>query len=182
MTTTSKVTKAKALANVQALIAGTLKHFPNGQFTLGNVAYTTASLVQLLQGLAAAMTAVETAEAIAKDALTALRGLQPNVMPAMQAYVRFVRTAFGSAAQILADFGLQPPKARVPLSAEEKAAAKAKMIATRKARGTTSTKQKLAVSGNVTGVTVTPITTPASEPVQPASTAPNATPTGSASK
>jgi hypothetical protein len=74
--------------------------------------------------------------------------------------------------QSLADFGLQPPKARAPLTSEQKTAATVKAIATRKARGTTSKKQKLAISGHVIGVTVTPITEPAASPAaQPASTA-----------
>jgi hypothetical protein len=34
------------LALVQGLISGTQKHFPSGSFTLGNVTYTTATLVQ----------------------------------------------------------------------------------------------------------------------------------------
>jgi ABC-type transporter Mla subunit MlaD len=180
--TTSKVSKAAALAQVQALIAGTQKHFPSGQFTLGNVAYTTASLVQLLQSLAAAMTAVATAQASAKDALTNLQSVAATVKPAMQAYVRYVRAAFNNATQSLADFGLQPPKARTPLTTEQKAAAKAKAAATRKARGTTSKKQKLAISGDVTGVSVTPITAPAASPTQPASTASSEAPAASPPK
>ena len=49
MSRTTSNTKAAALAHVQALIAGTQKHFPNGSFTLGNTTYTSASLVQVLQ-------------------------------------------------------------------------------------------------------------------------------------
>ena len=36
---------------MQAVIVGLQKHFPNGQFTLGNTAYTTAALVTLFQGV-----------------------------------------------------------------------------------------------------------------------------------
>lgn len=70
---TSNQTRAKALAYVQALIAGTNKHFPNGSFTLGSTVYTTASLLAVLQGLAAAMTALAAAQANAKDALAERR-------------------------------------------------------------------------------------------------------------
>jgi hypothetical protein len=65
------------------------------------------------------------------------------------------------------------------------AARAAKAAATREARGTTSKKQKLAVKGNVTGVTVTPVTAPSAAPspsAQPASPAPAAAPTGTATK
>ena len=67
----------------------------------------------------------------------------------------------------------EPPKARTPLTSAEKTAAAAKAKATRAARGTTSKKAKLKVTGNVTGVTVTPITAPAAPPAataQPATT------------
>ena len=71
MSITTSNTKAAALAHVQALIAGTTKHFPNGSFTIGSTTYTSASLVQVLQGLASAMLARNAAETGAKDALTA---------------------------------------------------------------------------------------------------------------
>jgi hypothetical protein len=195
MSNKSKLTKAAALAQVQALIAGTTKHFPSGSFTIGNTTYTSASLVQILQGLANAMSAVATAETGAKDALTAEHTAQTQLGPIVTAYKRIVVAAFASATQTLADFGLTPPKARTPLTTEQRAARKAKAAATRAARGTTSKKQKLAVKGNVTGVTVTPVTAPApqtaapgspvtppSPPAQPVTTASSAPATGAATK
>ena len=170
-TVTSKQSKATALARVQALIAGTQKHFPNGSFTLGNVAYTTASLIQLLQGLVDALTALSAAQATAKDTRSALKGIEAKVNPVIRDYKRFLLSAFDGATQALADFGMQPSKVRKPLDAEQRAAAAAKLRATRKARGTTSRKQKLAVKGDVTGVVVTPVT--AAAPQAPAETAPS---------
>jgi len=195
--TTSTKTKAAALAHVQAIIAGTTKHFPNGSFTIGGTAYTSASLVQVFQGLANAMTARNAAEAGAKDAVAAEHATQTQVGPILLAYKRLVVAAFGNAAQTLADFGLTPPKARTPMTTEQRATRAAKAKATRVARGTTSKKQKLAVKGNVTGVTVTPVTsptaakspatpvapvTPASPTAQPVSTALSAPTTGAATK
>jgi hypothetical protein len=176
--TTTSQTKAAALALVQALIAGTEKHFPNGSFTLGNVTYTTASLVQELQSLVDPMLALNVAQQGAKDALKATQGAEAKVGPVVRAYKRFVLAAFSNAAQTLADFGLTPPKARAPMTVEQKAAAAAKAKATRTARGTTSKKKKLAVKGNVTGVTVTPITSPSPGPAPSAQqvTAPQGTP------
>jgi hypothetical protein len=165
------------LALVLALIAGTQKHFPNGSFTLGNTTYTTASLVQLLQGLVSAMTAHNAAQANAKDTLVAEQGTKATVGPVLQAYQHLVLAAFSNATQTLADFGLTPPKARTPMTAAQLAARAAKSEATRLARGTTSKKQELAVKGNVTGVTVTPITAPTSAPpAAPASPVPPASP------
>jgi hypothetical protein len=196
MSTTTSNTKAAALAHVQALIAGTTKHFPNGSFTFGNTTYTSASLIQVLQGLASAMLARNAAEIGAKDALTAEQAAQTQIDPIIQAYERYVLATFVSATQTLSDFGLAPPKARTPLTAQQLAARAAKAKATRTARGTTSKKQKLAVKGDVTGVVVTPITaptaatpaapappvTPASASAQPGSTVSSAPVTGSATK
>ncbi len=180
MSTTSNRnrTKAAALAQVLALIAGTTKHLPNGSFTFGGVTYTAASLVQFLQGLANALTALGAAEAGAKDALAAERAARNQVGPVLLAYRRFLLLTFANSAQTLADFGLAPPKARAPLTTEQLAAKKAKADATRKARGTTGKKQKLAVKGNVTGVTVIPVTVPAAAaaPASPASPVPPASP------
>ena len=170
MSNTTSKTKADALAFVLALVAGTQKHFPNASFTLSNVPFTTASLVQLFQSLATAMTAQNTAQANAKDAVAATQGLAAKVDPVIQAYKSYVLAQFNTATQTLADFGIPAPKARTPRTVEQKAAAAAKLRATRAARGTTSTKKKLAISGNVTGVTITPTTAPAS----PSPTASNA--------
>ncbi len=156
--TISKASKATSLALVQALIAGTKKHFPNGSFTLGNTAYTTASLVELFQSLADAIAASDAAHASAKDAVTASRGAKAKVGPVILAYKRWLLSTFGNATQQLADFGVPPPKARTPRTGEQNAAAAAKRKATRLARGTVGSKKKLAVKGGVTGVVVTPIT------------------------
>jgi hypothetical protein len=168
--TTSKAPQAAALAGVQALIAGTQKHFPNGQFTLGNTAYTTASLVQVLQPLADAYSAVSAARLNATDAVAALRTTETKVDPVIRDYVTFLRATFSNAKAQLGDFGLQAPKARTPLPPEQRLAATAKAKATRVARGTVGKKKKLIVKGDVIGVTVTPIT--ASGPAPSSGTAP----------
>jgi hypothetical protein len=169
--------QATALARVQALIAGTQKHFPNGSFTLGNATYTTASLVQALQGLADALTAVNAAHAGVKDSVAALGATQAKVAPLLRDYTSFLRATFSTATAQLGDFGLQAPKAHTPLTTEQRAAATAKLRATRAARGTTSKKQKLAIKGTVTGVIVTPVTAtaPSSPPATPAVPAPTTT-------
>jgi hypothetical protein len=200
MSSTTSKTKAAALAHVQAIIAGMTKHSPSSTFTIGGTTYTTASLIQVFQGLVNAMTARDGAQAGAKDALAAERATQKQMGPILLAFKRLVLVAFANATSTLADFGITPPKARTPMTTEQRAARAAKAKATRAARGTTSKKKKLAVKGNVTGVSVTPITaptaatppaapvgpvTPASPPAQPASTAPSASaapPGGAASK
>jgi hypothetical protein len=184
MSNNTSKSKAAALAAVQALIAGTEKDFPNAQLTFGGNSFTTAALVALFTSLIDAIKAVNLAQASARDAVAELVSVEAKVGPIMRAFVRFVRAAFPATAIQLADFGLQPPKARTPLTVEQKAAAKAKSLATRKARGTTGPKKKLAVTGGVTGVIVTPVmgaapaapeASPAASPAtQPASIASNA--------
>ena len=174
MSRTTSNTRADALAHVQAIIAGTTKHLPNGSFTLGNTTYTSTSLVQVFQRLVSAMLARNAAETGAKDALTAEQAARAQVDPILRAYEHLVLVTFAGASQTLADFGLAPPKARTPLTAEQLAARAAKAKATRIARGTTSKKKKLGVKGNVTGVVVTPVTAPT--PATPASPAPPVTP------
>jgi hypothetical protein len=187
MSKTTSNTKAAALAHVQAIIAGTTKHFPNGSFTLGNTTYTTASLVQALKSLEDALTAVAAAHSGTKDAVSTLHATETKMAPLLRDYRSFLRATFSTATAQLADFGLAPPKARKPLDSEKRAAATAKMRATRIARGTTSKKQKLAVKGDVTGVIVTPVTQagpskPTATPAEPApvATAPSGAPAGPA--
>ena len=182
--TTSSRTKAATLAQLQALISGLQKQFPNGEFTLGNTAYTTATLVQAFQSLIEAINAVNTAQASAKVAVATMLATAAKVGPVVLALKRNLLAMYGNATDILALFGLEPQKAPAPLTSQEKAAAAVKAAATRKARGTTSKKQKLAVKGNVTGITVTPITasTDATPSAQPAPATPTASPPGTAAK
>jgi hypothetical protein len=164
---TSKKSKATALADVQALIAGTEKHTPSGQFTLGNVAYSTASLVQLLQSLADAMTAQNAAEAAAKQALATARDVDAKVGPTLRAYRKYLLASYGNATQTLADYGLVPAKAPKPLSVEAKSAKVALNKATRKARGTVGPKERLKVRGTVAATTGEPPVPPPAAPPKP---------------
>jgi len=164
---TSKAT-ATALAGVLALMAGTQKHFASGSFTLVGAPFTSAAVVQTLQSLADALSGVLAAHTGLKAALTALARVTATVSPVEQAYRRCVLAAFASNPQELADFGVPLPKQRAPRTSAQNAAAAAKAKATRAARGTTSKKQKLAVKGDVSGVNITPITTPAAPAPAPA--------------
>jgi hypothetical protein len=172
------------LAQLQAVIEGLQTQLPNAQFTLGNTTFTTATLVQALQGLVAAIKAANAAQASAEVAVNAMHDAAAKVGPVFLAIKRTLVTMYGNATDKLALFGLKPQKAPAPLTADQLAARKAKANATREARGTTSAKQKKSIKGNVTGVTLTPVTAP-SDPAptaQPAPTAATASPTGPAAK
>jgi hypothetical protein len=162
MSVHNRPTKAQALAGVLALIAGTQKHDPNGSFTIGNATFTAASLLQLLQGLADTMTRRDEAKTAAADALTELRDVAARVKPLMAGYRAILLATYAGASQTLADYGLAPPKARTPLTVEQKAAAKAKREATRKARGTKGPKARLAIKGTTAAPEANPPAPPSS--------------------
>ena len=110
--------------------------------------------------------------------VTSILNVSVAVAPAKAAYLAAIATArqteaqegetvkevrevvalmFNNAPTTLAELAIAPKKSPKPLSAEARAAATAKARATRKARGTTGKKQKSAITGDVTGVTITPV-------------------------
>jgi hypothetical protein len=155
------------LAQLQALISGLQKQLPNGSFTLVSTAYTTATLVQALQGLITVLTAVIAAHAGVKVALASWDAEDAKTGPVVQALIRTLQSMYANAPDTLALFGLKPRKAPAPLTTAQKAVKAAKAEATRQARGTKGPKAKAQITGNVTGVTITPIIAPAAAP-QPA--------------
>jgi hypothetical protein len=139
--------RATALTNLLALIDGTEKHPADTPARLANVAYTNASLVQLLQSLADAMTARNAAVTKARDALSARRAVEALVGPVLSAYRRYLLAAYGDVTT-LADYGLVPPKERTPPTVEAQAQAVARRRATRKARGTKGPRARLAIKAS----------------------------------
>jgi hypothetical protein len=185
MLNSSNATHAQTLAQLQALISGLQKQLPNGSFTLVSTAYTTATLVQALQGVIAALSAVTSAHAAVKAALTAWDAEDAKMGPVVLALKRTLQSMFVNAPDTLALFGLSARKAPAPRTGEQIAAAAAKAKATRIARGTSSKKAKSAIKGNVTGITIVPTTIPsAPEATPPAQQAPAiaTVPSGTASK
>ena len=167
MSNTRKPTKAQALAAVQALIAGTQKHDPNGSYRIGNVVYTSAQLVTLFQSVAGAMTAQMAAEKAAKDALTNLETLQATAHPILLGYKHALQVSYGNASQTLADYGLTPHKAPAPLTVQAKAAAADKRKATRAAGGKKSANAAAATQGATAAPAETPPAAPAATPTKP---------------
>ncbi|HEY6461458.1 MAG TPA: hypothetical protein VIY73_14930 [Polyangiaceae bacterium] len=166
------------------LAAGTQKHLSTiSQLVVGSGTFTPAQVETQLQAFANLRFAVNAAEAAVKAALTDEETQGPAMRAFFIAFIAYVRSAFGNSPDVLADFGLNPKKAPAPLTVEQKAAAAAKRKATRQARGTRGPKAKLSVTGNVTGVIVTPVTaSPAVGPAETTSSASSAPSTGSASK
>jgi hypothetical protein len=172
-----KASYSATSAQLQALISGLQKQLPSGSFTLVSTAYTTASLVQAFQASIETLTAVTAAHASAKVAVAAWLNEQAKMAPTVSALKRTLQAMYANAPDTLSLFGLQPRKAPAPRTAAQLAASAAKAKATRAARGTTSKKQKLAITGNVTSVTITPNTSPAPSPEPSAQPAPAASTT-----
>jgi hypothetical protein len=76
----------------------------------------------------------------------------------------FIGAAFGDESPQAKAFSMLKFPKKVTRTPEEKAAAAAKALATRKARKTMGRKQKLAIKGNVVGSSATPTSTPAEAP------------------
>jgi hypothetical protein len=146
------VTLAKQLG------AGATKHLTGvTQVPLAGATYTPAEVTTKLNQVVQLRTDVEAAKAQAKAKLAVEEADMPALRTIMDAFVSYVRAAYGTEPDTLADFGLSP-KARAIPTVEAKAAAAAKRASTRKARNTMGPKQKKGVKGDVIGVTVTPIT------------------------
>jgi hypothetical protein len=155
-------TKPLTVAQLQGLIASLPKFCANTVFTLSGQTYTSASLVTL----ATAVLNAGAASSAAKASLAAARAAEEKSIAGDGVVVREARDTlalmFNDVPETLSAFAIAPRKLPRPLSAEARAAATAKLRATRLARGTTSKEQKAKISGNVTGVTIVPITSPAS--------------------
>lgn len=161
--------KNSKAAEVSHLIAGAKKHFPNGNqtVTLGGVSMTIDAATTELQTYVENRGAVVAAQATAKAKVSAEKAALPALNAFISAFIAYVRLSFGSQADVLADFGLAPHKARTPQTAEEKAVAVAKRDATRAARGTKSPKAKSEIHGNVTAQLVVTPGEPAPTPAAP---------------
>ena len=181
---TKAESKGQLVVVAQQLIAGTAKHlttatpvaFMGGSFTPAQITTELDQVVTLRSAVNTAKAAVTAKVATEKTDLPSLRTF-------IAAYNAYLKVTFGSSPDVLADFGMVP-KARSTPTTATKAAAVVKRTATRAARHTMGTVQKKAVKGDVTGVTMTPVTSAPvpSAPAAPASpttsgTAPVTTPT-----
>ena len=149
--------KKQVLSEVQALSTAMPKYCANMTFVLGGTTYTAPSAVQIAAALLAADNATVQAKAAYKEALTAEKKLFAISVPVIRELRQNLELVFSNSPPTLADLQIALRKTPTPLTAQARAAKAAKAKATRLARGTTSKKQKATVSGNVSGVTITPV-------------------------
>jgi hypothetical protein len=156
---TNEKGKGQVAALAGQLIAGVAKYLTSTtSVVLEGSSYTAAQITSKLQSIVTLRSDVDTAKASTKAKLAAEASQLPALRGFMTAFESYVRGAYGSQPDALADFGLQPRKVRAPATIEAKAAAVAKRASTRAARNTMGKVQKKAVKGDVTGVVVTPVT------------------------
>jgi hypothetical protein len=155
---------------LQALIAGTQKHTPNGSLTFGGASYPVADLIKSFQSLIDAITAEQPAQAAYKASVLAMRTAKANVGPVLQAYVEFLRALHGKDVSTLADYGLAPNKGKGNKTVQVKAAAVAKSAETRTLRGTRGKRQKADLkAGNAPAPAPAPAPAGQTTPAKPAS-------------
>jgi len=154
---TKAESKGQLVVVAQQLIAGTAKHLTTATpvaFLGGS--FTPAQITTELDQVATLRSAVNTAKAAVIAKLATEKADLPSLRTFIAAYNAYLKVTFGSSPDVLADFGMVP-KARSTPTTATKAAAVVKRTATRAARHTMGTKQKKAVRGDVTGVTLTPV-------------------------
>lgn len=180
MNTTAKATGYTTQQTAdQSLIDGLNEHAQAlATVMIGGKAYKPSDLTPVLQARITASKAVAPAKSAWLEALAAYRNELATTKPLIDGLRQALLVAFAGSPATLADFGLTPRKVAV-ISPTTRVEAAAKAKATREARGTKGSVQKKAVKGNVSGVTVTPVTTPGSAVAGGPPTAPNPTPAGS---
>ncbi len=139
------VRPALTTAEYQALLVGLPKYCPNTVFTIGGQSLTTPQVVALITTILNVSSAVAPAKAAAKAAVAAIETTDASDGQTVKGVREVVAWMFNNVPTTLAAFAIEPRKSPKPLSVEARAAATAKADATRKARGTTSKKQKAAI-------------------------------------
>ena len=148
--------KTKTMVRDQALLAGIPKRMGSAQFLVHEQTLTAAQVVALLQTRVTAATTAATSQAAYHAAVKAADNALGSSAATVSGIVETIYVAFGEDPAALADFGL-PVRKKGTLTPAQRIAAAAKAKATREARHTMGTKQKAAVTGNVTGVSITPV-------------------------
>jgi hypothetical protein len=157
---------------LRLIVSGVQKHYPSGQMTLASQTFNLPS--DLVKAIQADIDATDAADKARADWLAAVQvqtDSHQKVGPVLRALKRTVLGQFGDtqdASSTLADFGYAPPKVTEKSSAT-KAAAAEQGRATRAARHTMGSKQKLQVKGTVTPASppATPASPPAAGPAAP---------------
>jgi hypothetical protein len=176
MSTRVKRNQASQTAADQSLIDGFTKHAATLLTLLvGGSTVKTSDLVTVLQARIAVIKAAIAAKAALMAAVAAMNAEMAKTAVLVSGARQALKVAFAGQADQLGDFGLQPPKVRTPPSAEAKAQAAAKALATRQANHPNAGKKS-----KVTPVAAAPAAAPVAPAEAPSAPAAPAAPGGGA--
>jgi hypothetical protein len=165
------IIKPLTLAEYQALVTGIPTYCPTATLLIAGQTFTAPQAVTYISAVLAAVSATATAKTDWKGARIAEEAIVAQCGATVQTVREVIGAMFSNTPTTLAALAITPKKPRTPLSAEARAAANAKAKATRAARGTMSKAKKALIVGNVTGVSITPITSSQSSSTPIAATA-----------
>jgi hypothetical protein len=152
--------KSLTQTQYQALVAGIPKYCASTIFSIAGQTFTATQAVALVQLLLNASAATAAARAASKEAAATEAATIAQNLLLVRGIRGSIELTFCNSPTTLAAFDIQPKKSPKPLSAAARAAATAKAKATREARGTKSKKAKATISGDVAGITITPVLKP----------------------
>jgi hypothetical protein len=133
-------------AELKAVDAGLLKDIPAAtSLAINGSALTQAQIDAQVKAYLATIEAADTAWQQYQTALAARRNMQLEAHDFFLHLKKAIIAFLGSQNPLLVDFGFTPAKPMAARSAAQKVLTAAKAGLTRKARGTTSKKQKLAI-------------------------------------
>jgi len=174
----SSQSKINLQTSIVALVAGlNAEYQPDDVFQLTTGAMTCTEVVAELNGFVSAAQTTDADYNAWRNAVEAERATELQVRPLRANLKSILAGRYGKGGNKMAQFGFTPAKPVVKTS-QSKTAAAVKAKATREARGTRGRQQKKTITGNVTGVIITPVTAGTVTP-SPAASQPQAGSQGS---
>jgi hypothetical protein len=166
-------TKVELQTSYLALIAGLLADYqPDDEFLLKAGTMTRDQLIALFQQFVSSAENTKASYLVWRADVQAERVVEQTVAPLRAGVKSVLEGRFGKSGTQLTKYGFAPAKVGVKTPLVKTTAA-VKSKATRTARGTKGSVQKKLITGNVTGVVITPVTTGTAAP-QVAAAAPTA--------
>jgi hypothetical protein len=178
MATKKKRNNAAQMASDQSIVEGLVKHAATLlTLAVGGGTMKASDLVVVLQARIAAIKAAIAARAALMAAVAAEHAEIAKTAVMISGARQALKIMFAGQPDLLADFGIAPPKPRTPLTAEQKALAKAKAAATRKANHPAKGSKATAATQAVAAAAAAAVEAQQA----PAATAPAVTPPGGTS-
>jgi hypothetical protein len=163
MARTNKATRQ----NANRKIVGAIQTHVSGTVTLKGTKYTASQLAKVFQDGIDTADATDAAKKAWGTAVAAERDNRVTLSSVQTALRNHLAATFGETSNEFAAFGFTPKKVR-PVSVDTKATAARKRLATREARHTMGSRQKLEVTGATAPAASAPAATSvASQPAQP---------------